>query len=76
VALISVIGSQIDTNKTLTKGVLSLMEDDVTPIAVHSSMRNVNVQFVVTDGEYQQSIRALHKVFCKQPVKKESGMVA
>ncbi|GAK84309.1 hypothetical protein JCM19238_1876 [Vibrio ponticus] len=40
------------------------MENDVTPIAVHSSMRNVNVQFVVADSEYQQTICALHKVFC------------
>lgn len=77
VALISVIGSQIDTNKTLTKGVLSLMDSDVTPIAVHSSMRNVNVQFVVRDGEYQQSICALHKTFCKHASnKKDTGKVA
>ncbi|MGR5519510.1 aspartate kinase [Vibrio sp. PNB22_4_2] len=63
VALISVIGSQIDTNKTLAKGVLSLMNSDVTPIALHSSMRNVNVQFVVGDSEYQQAICALHDEF-------------
>ncbi|WP_194438956.1 aspartate kinase [Vibrio fluminensis] len=75
VALISVIGSQIDTNKTLTKGVLSLMENDVTPIAVHSSMRNVNVQFVVADSEYQQTICALHKVFCL-PKKEQQALMA
>ncbi|WP_162048054.1 aspartate kinase [Vibrio taketomensis] len=72
VALISVIGSQIDTNKTLTKGVLSLMESDVTPIAVHSSMRNVNVQFVVRDSEYGRSICALHSTFCSQKLPEQT----
>ncbi|TMX46430.1 aspartate kinase [Vibrio sp. Hep-1b-8] len=77
VALISVIGSQIDTNKTLAKGVLSLMNSDVTPIALHSSMRNVNVQFVVSDSEYQQAIVALHdEFFEKTPQVTTSSNVA
>ncbi|MGR5320403.1 aspartate kinase [Vibrio sp. DNB22_12_1] len=77
VALISVIGSQIDTNKTLAKGVLSLMNSDVTPIALHSSMRNVNVQFVVGDSEYQQAICALHdEFFEKTPQVTTSSNVA
>jgi len=46
--------------------VLALMEQDITPIAVHSSMRNVNIQFVVDDNEYQTSICALHDVFFSQ----------
>ncbi|MCG9580009.1 aspartate kinase [Vibrio tubiashii] len=66
VALISAIGSQFDTNQALAKGVLALMEQSITPIAVHSSMRNVNVQFVVDDHEYQPSICALHEVFFNQ----------
>ncbi|BCL73829.1 aspartate kinase (plasmid) [Vibrio nigripulchritudo] len=63
VALISVIGSQFDTNKALATGVLALMDRGITPIAVHSSMRNVNVQFVIADNEYHQSICALHEDF-------------
>ncbi|MHC6803369.1 aspartate kinase, partial [Vibrio antiquarius] len=35
----------------------------VTPVALHSSMRNVNVQFVVGDKEYQRAICALHDEF-------------
>ncbi|TDM51920.1 aspartate kinase [Aliivibrio fischeri] len=66
VALIAVIGSQIDTNKALAKGVLSLMNSDVTPVALHSSMRNVNVQFVVSDKDYQNAIKALHHKFCEE----------
>ncbi|MDD1824862.1 hypothetical protein LRP52_21980, partial [Photobacterium sp. ZSDE20] len=47
----------------LAQGVISLMNNGVTPIAMHSSMRNVDVQFVVSDNEYQQAIRALYCEF-------------
>ncbi|KWT99677.1 MULTISPECIES: aspartate kinase [Vibrio] len=76
VAIISAIGSQIDTNKTLANGVLSLMNNSVTPIALHSSMRNVNVQFVVNDDKYQQAICALHKEFFDQNKKAKKSVSA
>ncbi|MEZ8080942.1 aspartate kinase [Enterovibrio norvegicus] len=63
VALISAIGAEINTNTTLSRGVLALMNHDIAPIAVHSSMRNVNVQFVVKDDAYDRTIRALHDEF-------------
>ncbi|MFA0087842.1 aspartate kinase [Vibrio sp. 10N.261.51.F12] len=63
VALISVIGSKIDTNKALAQGVLALMHQGVIPVALHSSMRNVNVQFVVDDNQYGEAICALHDEF-------------
>ncbi|MGF1689271.1 aspartate kinase [Photobacterium japonica] len=72
VALISVIGSQIDTNKALAQGVRSLMNADITPLALHSSMRNVNVQFVVSDNEYQGAICALHDEFFDADSKTDS----
>lgn len=75
VALLSAIGSQFDTNQALAKGVLALMERNITPIAVHSSMRNVNVQFVVADDEYQPSICALHDVFFNQKTQVHSVAV-
>ncbi|WP_159738514.1 aspartate kinase [Vibrio atypicus] len=73
VALISVIGSQVDTNKALAQGVLGLMKHSVTPVALHSSMRNVNVQFVVSDQEYQAAIRALHQEFFESGNAKQTG---
>ncbi|MBA5684413.1 aspartate kinase [Photobacterium damselae subsp. damselae] len=63
VALISAIGSQIDMNKTLANGVVALMNNDITPIALHSSLRNVNVQFVVNDNDYHNAICSLHNEF-------------
>lgn len=70
VALISAIGAEINTNTTLSRGILALMRNDISPIAVHSSMRNVNVQFVVKDEMYEFAIRALHDEFFTQAAQK------
>ncbi|WP_438876116.1 hypothetical protein, partial [Bacillus cereus group sp. Bce009] len=66
VALISAIGASINTNLALGKGMQSLMEAGVNPMAAHSSMRNVNVQFVVEDGDYNSAICALHQALISQ----------
>lgn len=63
VALISIIGASINTNTVLSKGILSLTDKQISPIAAHSSMRNVNVQFVVEDKYYKAAICALHSEF-------------
>ncbi|GAL02814.1 aspartokinase [Photobacterium aphoticum] len=48
------------------------MKADITPLALHSSMRNVNVQFVVSDNEYQGAICALHDEFFDADEKADS----
>lgn len=63
VALISVIGASIDTNKALSHGMIALMNQNITPRAAHSSMRNVDVQFVVDDHNYEAAICTLHEDF-------------
>ncbi|QXO15462.1 MULTISPECIES: aspartate kinase [Vibrio] len=60
VALISAIGAHINTNQALARGMHALAEVEVSPMAAHSSMRNVNVQFVVEDSDYNSAICALH----------------
>ncbi|MGY5844529.1 aspartate kinase, partial [Vibrio cincinnatiensis] len=45
----------------LGKGMQALIEANVNPMAAHSSMRNVNVQFVVEDSDYNSAICALHQ---------------
>lgn len=67
VALISIIGASINTNTALSKGILALTDKQISPIAAHSSMRNVNVQFVVEDKYYKAAICALHAEFINQP---------
>lgn len=61
VALISAIGASINTNLALGKGMQALIEAGMNPMAAHSSMRDVNVQFVVEDSDYNSAICALHQ---------------
>lgn len=62
VALISAIGASMNTNNALTQGMQALVNAKISPIAAHSSMRNVNVQFVVEDNDYNRAICVLHDV--------------
>jgi aspartate kinase len=64
VALISVTGALINTNTVLSQGVRALTDKQISPIAVHASMRRVSVQFVVSDDDYEASICTLHDAFC------------
>lgn len=73
VALISVIGSAIDTNKTMSQGVLALLDQAISPKAAHASLRNVDVQFVVKDSDYQGAICALHQSFMSEDVSRVSA---
>ncbi|WP_041395298.1 hypothetical protein [Photobacterium profundum] len=66
VTFISIIGASINTNTALSKGILALTDKQISPIAAHSSMRNVNVQFVVEDKYYKAAICALHSEFINQ----------
>ncbi|MCQ8156599.1 aspartate kinase, partial [Vibrio parahaemolyticus] len=53
-------GSHSDPPNPGAPGVLARLNRGVTPVALHSSLRNVNVQCVVSDKEYQRAIWALH----------------
>ncbi|ASG05698.1 aspartate kinase [Vibrio anguillarum] len=68
VALISAIGASMNTNNVLTQGMQALVNAKISPIAAHSSMRNVNVQFVVEDNDYNRAICVLHDVLIAKPL--------
>lgn len=76
VALISVIGSRIDSNQTMSKGMLALLDANINPKAAHSSMRDVDVQYVVPDKHYHASICALHACFIEVPSPSKPSMRA
>lgn len=67
VALISVIGCKIDTNVVLSGGLLALLKHGISPKAAHSSMRNVEVQFVVKSTDYDDAVCALHQALIEDP---------
>lgn len=76
VALISVIGSRIDSNQTMSKGMLALLDAEINPKAAHSSMRDVDVQYVVLDKFYHAAICALHACFIEKPAPKPTVRAA
>lgn len=60
VALISAIGAKLDSDKVLSQGMAALIENSISPISVHATIRNVDVQFCIEDSHYHAALRALH----------------
>ncbi|WP_460757455.1 aspartate kinase [Marinomonas epiphytica] len=61
VALVSAIGSDMKTTGMLAKAVKAIAEQDVNVLAMHQSMRQVDMQFVVDEEDYDKAICSLHR---------------
>lgn len=61
VAIVSAIGSDMKTTGMLAKAVKAIAEQDVNVLAMHQSMRQVDMQFVVDEEDYEKAICSLHK---------------
>lgn len=61
VALVSAIGSDMQIQGILARTVSALADDDVAVLAMHQSRRQVDMQFVVGEDDYERAIRALHR---------------
>lgn len=61
VAVVSAIGSDMKVPGLLSQAVAALAEADISILAVHQSIRQVDMQFVVDEGDYEAAIRALHR---------------
>jgi len=61
VAIVSAIGSDMQVPGILAKTVKSLSDADISILALHQSMRQVDMQFVVSENDYQAAVRQLHK---------------
>ncbi|TDO98227.1 aspartate kinase [Marinomonas balearica] len=61
VAIVSAIGSDMKTTGMLAKAVKAIAEQDINVIAMHQSMRQVDMQFVVDESDFEAAIKALHK---------------
>lgn len=60
VAIVSAIGSDMQVPGILAKTVKSVADSDISVLAVHQSMRQVDMQFVVSESDYEETIRGLH----------------
>ncbi|MDB4837790.1 aspartate kinase [Marinomonas sp.] len=61
VAIISAIGSDMKTTGMLAKAVKAIAAENVNVLAMHQSMRQVDMQFVVDEEDYEKAICSLHE---------------
>lgn len=63
VAIVSAIGSDMRIQGILAKTVNILAEAGISILAMHQSMRQVDMQFVIDETDYDPAIKRLHKCF-------------
>ncbi len=60
VAIVSAIGSDMQVPGLLAKAVSALANESISVVAMHQSMRQVDMQFVIDDEDYEVAVRSLH----------------
>ncbi|MFC3023907.1 aspartate kinase [Vibrio zhugei] len=66
VAIISAIGACLETSPLLASGIQALAKHDIELISAHSTLRTVNVQFIVKAQEYGRAVQALHQALIEE----------
>jgi len=75
VALVSAIGSDMSVPDVLSRSVCTLADADIRVLAIHQCMRQVDLQFVVEEDQFEQAITALHRSLI-EPHNHEYAIVA
>ncbi|MDN3648854.1 aspartate kinase [Reinekea marina] len=60
VAIVSAIGSDLAIKGLLAKTSKAIADADVGVLAIHQCMRQVDIQFIVEEEDYEKTIKALH----------------
>ncbi len=60
VAIVSAIGSDMQVAGMLAKTVQALASQSVSVLAIHQSMRQVDIQLVIKEADYEQAVKSLH----------------
>ena len=61
VAVVSAIGSDMKVPGILARSVKSLADEEISILALHQCMRQVDIEFVVNEDDYEKAIVALHE---------------
>ena len=61
VAVVSAIGSDMKIPGMLSRAVGALAESGISILAMHQSMRQVDMQFILDIADYEDAVRSLHK---------------
>lgn len=60
VAVVSAIGSDMQIPGILAKAAQAIADHNISLLAVHQSMRQVDMQFIVNESDYELTIKSLH----------------
>ncbi|EMR12591.1 aspartate kinase [Methylophaga lonarensis MPL] len=60
VSIVSAIGSDMKIPGILAKTVSALAEKNISVLALHQSMRQVDMQFIIDEDDYNDAIKSLH----------------
>lgn len=61
VAIVSAIGSDMKVPGMLAQAVQAVAKNNINVLAFHQSMRQVDMQLVVNENDYEQTIKSLHQ---------------
>ncbi|WP_445364283.1 aspartate kinase [Microbulbifer sp. ANSA003] len=61
VAIVSAIGSDMQIPGVLAKAVQSMSTNNIQVLAMHQSLRHVDMQFIVNEPDYDTAVRTLHE---------------
>lgn len=75
VSLVSVIGSDMQVPGILARTVQALAEEEISILAIHQCLRQVDMQFVVEESQYEKAIVKLHQTLI-EPHNHEYAIVA
>ena len=60
VAVVSAIGSDMQVSGILAQAVAALADKQISVLAAHQSMRQVDMQFIISEDDYDRAIKSLH----------------
>lgn len=60
VAIVSAIGSDMQIPGILAKTVNALAQKNISVLAVHQTMRQVDMQFIINESSYDEAVKCLH----------------
>lgn len=61
VAIVSAIGSDMQVPGILAKTVQAVASREISVLAIHQSMRQVDMQFVVNENDFDETVKSLHE---------------
>ena len=75
VSLVSVIGSDMQVKGILARTVQALADEEISILAIHQCLRQVDMQFVIEESQYENAIVKLHQTLI-EPLNHEYAIVA